>query len=108
MNPRMNVTSLERRVGSNTEDFFNSAFWSRLDVVITALDNVEARLYVDSKCVAFQKPMLESGTQGNKGNTQVTLGSIRHRSFNELACKGRCCVLTGGGAPDDGELRRIP
>lgn len=38
---------------------------------MNALDNVEARLYVDSKCVNFAKPLLESGTLGTKGNTQV-------------------------------------
>jgi ubiquitin-activating enzyme E1 len=32
---------------------------------------VEARTYVDRRCVFFRKPLLESGTLGTKGNTQV-------------------------------------
>lgn len=50
---------------------FNDDFWEGLDVVVNALDNVNARLYVDSRCVYFQKPLLESGTLGTKCNTQV-------------------------------------
>ena len=36
-------------------------FWLSLDVVINALDNVKARLYVDRQCVFYGKPLLESG-----------------------------------------------
>jgi ubiquitin-activating enzyme E1 len=39
--------------------------------VVNALDNVSARLYVDSRCVYCKKPLLESGTLGTKCNTQV-------------------------------------
>lgn len=40
---------------------------------MNALDNVQARLYVDSRCVWFAKPLLESGTLGTKANVQVVL-----------------------------------
>ena len=42
-------------------------------MVVNALDNVAARLYVDSRCVANQRPLLESGTLGTKGHVQVIL-----------------------------------
>jgi len=42
-------------------------------VIINALDNVQARLYVDSKCVWHSLPLIESGTLGTKGNVQVVL-----------------------------------
>jgi ubiquitin-activating enzyme E1-like protein 2 len=41
------------------------------DVVVNALDNVEARLYVDNRCVMNQRPLLESGTLGTKAHVQV-------------------------------------
>jgi molybdopterin/thiamine biosynthesis adenylyltransferase len=41
--------------------------------IVNALDNVNARLYVDSRCVYFCKPLLESGTLGAKCNTQVNI-----------------------------------
>lgn len=44
-----------------------------MHVITNALDNVEARLYVDSRCVYYGLPLLESGTLGTKGNTQVVV-----------------------------------
>ena len=73
MNPDLkgHITSRQDRVGPETESFFNDDFWEKLDVVTNALDNVEARRYVDRRCVYYRKPLLESGTLGTKGNTQV-------------------------------------
>ena len=76
MNPKLNISSLQNRVCPETEDVFNDSFWDNLDVVINALDNVKARLYVDMRCVYFAKPLLESGTLGPKCNTQVVIPSM--------------------------------
>lgn len=57
----------ETPVGKNTENVFDDAFWERLDLVVNGLDNIQARLYVDERCVEFKKPLLESGTLGTKG-----------------------------------------
>ena len=46
------------------------------DVVLNALDNVEARQYVDRRCVFYLKPLLESGTLGTKCNVQVILPNL--------------------------------
>ena len=73
LNPLINVEGIEKRVGADSEDVFDDKFWSSLDGVCTALDNVDARLYVDSKCLFHHKPLLESGTLGTKGNTQVVV-----------------------------------
>ena len=62
INPALKSTPLQDRVAPSTEAVFNTDFWSRLDVVVNALDNIKARLYVDSRCVFFGKPLLESGT----------------------------------------------
>ena len=48
---------LQNRVPPDTEDVFDDTFWQNLDVVVNALDNVNARLYVDSRCVYFGKPL---------------------------------------------------
>ncbi|KAI1436642.1 putative ubiquitin-protein ligase [Xylaria sp. CBS 124048] len=75
MNPELNghIECLKDRVSAETEHIFDEAFWEQLDGVTNALDNVEARTYVDRRCVFFHKPLLESGTLGTKGNTQVVL-----------------------------------
>lgn len=75
MNPELkgHIVTLRDRVGADTEHIFNEEFWESLDGVTNALDNVDARTYVDRRCVFFRKPLLESGTLGTKGNTQVIL-----------------------------------
>lgn len=75
MNPELegHIECLKDRVSPETEHIFNEEFWKALDGVTNALDNVEARTYVDRRCVFFHKPLLESGTLGTKGNTQVVL-----------------------------------
>lgn len=75
MNPSLkgHIVTLRDRVGQDTEHIFNEEFWESLDGVTNALDNVDARTYVDRRCVFFRKPLLESGTLGTKGNTQVIL-----------------------------------
>ncbi|KAG6028820.1 hypothetical protein E4U19_001316 [Claviceps sp. Clav32 group G5] len=75
MNPDLagHIQTFKDRVSADTENIFNEDFWESLDGVTNALDNVEARTYVDRRCVFFRKPLLESGTLGTKGNTQVVL-----------------------------------
>ncbi len=75
MNPDLkgHIVAMRDRVGQDTEHIFNEDFWNQLDGVTNALDNVDARTYVDRRCVFFRKPLLESGTLGTKGNTQVIL-----------------------------------
>ncbi|KAG6383981.1 hypothetical protein SASPL_156234 [Salvia splendens] len=73
INLQFHIEALQNRVGSETENVFHDAFWENLSVVINALDNVNARLYVDQRCLYFQKPLLESGTLGAKCNTQMVI-----------------------------------
>jgi ubiquitin-activating enzyme E1 len=68
MNPAFKVRSLELFVGPKNEDTFNDEFWMALDGVCNALDNMEARDYVDGQCVKYEKSLLESGTMGTSGN----------------------------------------
>ena len=70
INPGLNLEALQNRVSPETEEVFNDDFWTSKDLIVNALDNVNARLYVDSRCVYFGKPLLESGTLGTKCNTQ--------------------------------------
>lgn len=82
MNGALRVHALEARVGGETEDIFDDHFWDAQDVIVNALDNIQARMYVDSRCVWFGKPLLESGTLGTKGNVQVILPN-RTQSYGD-------------------------
>jgi len=76
MNPDVKVEASKTKVGPETELFWSPDFFRGLDGVCNALDNVNARLYMDSKCVFFKKPLLESGTSGTKGNVQVCVPHV--------------------------------
>mmetsp|Transcript_5712 Transcript_5712/g.8288 ORF Transcript_5712/g.8288 Transcript_5712/m.8288 type:complete len:1108 (+) Transcript_5712:146-3469(+) len=53
---------------------FDEDFWSKkVDIVLNALDNIDARLYIDSQCVAHGKALVDAGTLGSKGNVQVVV-----------------------------------
>ena len=76
MNPDINIIAHQSRVGPETEKVYDDLFFEPLDGVANALDNVEARLYMDRRCVYYHKPLLESGTLGTKGNVQVVVPFI--------------------------------
>nr|XP_043607335.1 ubiquitin-activating enzyme E1 1-like isoform X2 [Erigeron canadensis] len=73
INPNIRIEALQNRVGLQTENVIDDTFWENLNVVINALDSVEARRYVDNRCLYFQKPLLESGTLGAKCHTQMVI-----------------------------------
>jgi len=53
MNPNLNVTAVKLRVSSDNEEYFNDDFFESLSFVLNAVDNVQARLFVDSRCVFY-------------------------------------------------------
>uniref|UniRef100_A0A8C5EE76 Ubiquitin-activating enzyme E1 n=1 Tax=Gouania willdenowi TaxID=441366 RepID=A0A8C5EE76_GOUWI len=73
MNPQMNVVAHQNRLDTNSEEVYNYNFFKGLHGVAAALDNVEARVYLDGLCIKYQKSMLEGGTLGSKGHTLVVV-----------------------------------
>lgn len=73
INPDVKIEARVDRVGQETEHIFNADFFEGLSFVTNALDNVDARKYMDQRCVFYGRPLLESGTLGTKGNTQVVV-----------------------------------
>lgn len=73
MNPHINITAHQNRLDPDSEQVYHYSFYMGLDGVVAALDNVEARVYLDGRCVQHQKPFLEGGTLGSKGHTLVVV-----------------------------------
>ncbi|XP_033749897.1 ubiquitin-like modifier-activating enzyme 6 [Pecten maximus] len=74
INPALRIEAQQHKVCPQTEaEHYNDDFFGNQDLVVNALDNVEARRYVDSRCVTNQKALLESGTMGTKGHVQVII-----------------------------------
>ncbi|XP_039403626.1 ubiquitin-like modifier-activating enzyme 7 isoform X7 [Mauremys reevesii] len=73
MNPTTRVTAQPHHVGPDTETLYGDDFFMALDGVTNALDSMQARAYVDSLCIRYLKPLLDSGTEGTKGHVQVVV-----------------------------------
>jgi ubiquitin-like 1-activating enzyme E1 B len=63
-NPDAHITAYHKNV---KEPEFNVAFFEKYDLVLNALDNVEARRHVNRLCLASNTPLIESGTTGYIG-----------------------------------------
>lgn len=81
MNPLLknHISARLDKVSDQSEDIYSDQFFEAQTVVANALDNVKARVYVDSRCVTNCKPLFESGTLGPKGHVQVI---VPHKTQN--------------------------
>lgn len=52
---------------------FNIDWFAKFDIVFNALDNLDARRYVNKMCLAADVPLIESGTTGFNGQVQVII-----------------------------------
>jgi len=69
---RTSVQSFNKRV--NDLSVFNDEFWRSPDLIVAnALDNLDARIYVDAQCVGNRVHLVDSGTLGSKMNVQVVV-----------------------------------
>lgn len=73
INPGLSVEPIQIRVGPKTENVLDNTSWENQSAVICASDNVKDRLYVDRRCVYFEKPLLDSGILGAKCSTQIVI-----------------------------------
>jgi len=73
MNNLINIDAHKNKIASDTTHIYNKDFFSGLTCVMNALDNVHARLFVDSLCIEHSVPLIDSGTLGTKGNTQTVI-----------------------------------
>ncbi|KAM7006559.1 ubiquitin-like modifier-activating enzyme 1 [Tautogolabrus adspersus] len=76
MNPQVKITAHQNRLDTDSEGVYDYNFFMALDGVAAALDNVEARVYLDERCVQHHKPLLEGGTLGSQGHTLVVVPNL--------------------------------
>ncbi|GAB1603006.1 ubiquitin-like modifier-activating enzyme 6 [Argonauta hians] len=84
INPALKIEAHQNKVCPQTENtIYTDAFFEKQNVVINALDNVEARRYMDSRCVSNQRALLESGTMGTKGHVQCIVPHLTESYSNQ-------------------------
>ena len=72
LKPNINIQALTDKVCKDNQNFSDSIM-KKVTGVFNALDNIEARKYMDEQCFYNQLPLFESGTTGTKGNTQPVI-----------------------------------
>lgn len=68
----INITALTEKV-SNDNQAVTDKIMKKVTGVFNALDNIQARRYMDEQCFNKGLPLFESGTTGTKGNTQPVI-----------------------------------
>ncbi|KAJ2459575.1 E1 ubiquitin-activating protein uba2 [Coemansia sp. RSA 2424] len=58
------------------EPAFDVDWFSQFDLVLNALDNLDARRHVNTMCLAAHVPLVESGTAGYLGQVTVIKGGV--------------------------------
>ncbi|KAI0070738.1 hypothetical protein K474DRAFT_1669734 [Panus rudis PR-1116 ss-1] len=66
-NPNVNITPIH---GNIKEPQFDVTWFRQFDIVLNALDNLDARRHVNKMCLAANVPLVESGTAGYLGQVQ--------------------------------------
>ena len=84
MNPDFNIESMQDLVDPKTENIFNEDFWERNDFIIYAVDSIEARKYIDTKVIMFEKCAIDSGTRGVEGRSQIIV-PFETKTYNDEA-----------------------
>lgn len=84
INNDVNIIAYENKIGDETvKNVYTSEFFNKIDIITTALDNVDARLFVDKLCIKYDKPMIDSGTLGTKGSIQCSIPYLTE-SYGEI------------------------
>ncbi|OBZ78036.1 Ubiquitin-activating enzyme E1-like protein [Grifola frondosa] len=69
-NPNVQITPIHANI---KEPQFDIAWFRHFDIVLNALDNLDARRHVNKMCMAANIPLVESGTAGYLGQVQPIL-----------------------------------
>ena len=76
MNSLINVTPHFNKICDDTMHIYNDDFYKQFNCVLNALDNVDARRFVDHRCVQTNTNLIDSGTLGTKCNVQVVVSDL--------------------------------
>ncbi|EIN04677.1 hypothetical protein PUNSTDRAFT_146335 [Punctularia strigosozonata HHB-11173 SS5] len=69
-NPNIHLTPIH---GNIKEPQYDLSWFKSFDLVLNALDNLDARRHVNKMCMAAEVPLVESGTAGYLGQVQPLL-----------------------------------
>ena len=73
-NPDAHITAHQGNI--KDAQYSNPAYFGQFDLVLNALDNIDARRHVNRLCLTAHVPLIDSGTQATSGQVIPTLPSL--------------------------------
>ncbi len=71
INNNMNIKDYPLFINDDSRDIFNDEFIESQNILISAVDNLQARKYLDNLATFFNKIYMNSGTEGTKANSDI-------------------------------------
>ena len=71
INKEMNIQDYQLLINDDTRDIFNDEFIEKQNILISAVDNIQARKYIDNLATFFNKIYINAGTEGTKANSDI-------------------------------------
>ena len=71
MNKEINIKDYQLLVDESTRDIFDDEFFEKQDLLIGAVDNINARKLLDKKSTFYKKIFIDSGTRGTFANCDI-------------------------------------
>ena len=71
INKNFNCLDLNYLVNEDTINIFSDDFWEKQNIIITAVDNLQARKYIDKKCTFYSLALIDAGTQGTNASSDI-------------------------------------
>ena len=78
MNKNFNCKDLHKKVCKETENYFNKNFWENQDIIFSAVDNDDARTYLNDICFKYNKILMNAGTSGVRAKADIIIPKITY------------------------------
>lgn len=82
INQDIKITADQSRVNKETEKIYTDQFFDDIDIIFSAVDNVKARQYLDTKAVLHHKYFINCGTKGATCNSEMIVPGVS-KTYND-------------------------
>lgn len=76
INPEVKCIAKQIKIDETSEEILDDEFYKKQDIILTCVDNIDTRKYVDKKITLLKKIHIDSGTLGTKGHCQIIIPNL--------------------------------
>ena len=71
INDEISLKSFQYLVCDETKNIFDDDFWEKQNIIISAVDKISVRKYIDNQCTFYNKILIDAGTEGTNANFDI-------------------------------------